>query len=391
MLPTPELEIARNLPQANCTPAEAERYTRWLATHHYENFNVVSWLLPRRLHQHFYNVYAYCRWADDLGDEVADPARALQLLDAWENELRLIYADGAGPAHPVLIALRETIRAKDIPLQPFCDLLRAFRQDQTVQRYSTWDEVLDYCVYSANPVGRLVLYLCGYRDELRQKLSDFTCTALQLANFLQDVSRDLEKGRIYIPLEALAAHGLSADDIVDKRFDARYTELMKSLIARTRELFGAGRPLAQTVPPFLSVDLEMFSRGGLAILDAIEASGYNTLEHRPSLSKWTRPNFWARRLRLVHFRAAESRSTRLQPQTKATRRKLRQLRVKIQMMLCRAIAASSSSVRTPTRCANPTRNAIASRARRTAASIWRFSGCARKSATRSAPCTLSCA
>jgi squalene synthase HpnC/squalene synthase HpnD len=301
MLPTPELEIARNLPQANCTPAEAERYTRWLATHHYENFNVVSWLLPRRLHQHFYNVYAYCRWADDLGDEVADPARALQLLDAWENELRLIYADGAGPAHPVLIALRETIRAKDIPLQPFCDLLRAFRQDQTVQRYSTWDEVLDYCVYSANPVGRLVLYLCGYRDELRQKLSDFTCTALQLANFLQDVSRDLEKGRIYIPLEALAAHGLSADDIVDKRFDARYTELMKSLIARTRELFGAGRPLAQTVQPFLSVDLEMFSRGGLAILDAIEASGYNTLEHRPSLSKWTQAKLLGKTLALSAF------------------------------------------------------------------------------------------
>src|SRR6202046_4947302 len=287
MLPTPELEIARNLPQANCAPSEAERYTRWLATHHYENFNVVSWLLPRDLHQHFYNAYAYCRWSDDLGDEVADPARALELLDAWEDELRLIYKDGAGPAHPVLIALRDTIRAKDIPLQPFCDLLRAFRQDQTVQRYSTWDEVLDYCVYSANPVGRLVLSLCGYRDEARQKLSDCTCTALQLANFLQDVSRDLEKGRIYIPLEALAAHGLSADDIVDKRFDARYTELMKSLIARTRELFGAGRPLAQPVPPFLSVDLEMFSRGGLAILDAIEASGYNTLEHRPALTKWT--------------------------------------------------------------------------------------------------------
>src|SRR5580700_7510907 len=301
MLPTPELEIARNLPQANCAPAEAERYTRWLATHHYENFNVVSWLLPRRLHQHFYNVYAYCRWADDLGDEVADPARALQLLDAWENELRLIYADGAGPAHPVLIALRETIRAKDIPLQPFCDLLRAFRQDQTVQRYSTWDEVLDYCVYSANPVGRLVLYLCGYRDEPRQKLSDYTCTALQLANFWQDVSRDLEKGRIYIPLEALAAHGLTESDIVERRFDARYTALMASLITRTRELFRAGQPLAQTVQRFLRVDLEMFSGGGLAILDAIEASGYNTPEHRPSLSKWTQAKLLGKTLALRAF------------------------------------------------------------------------------------------
>src|SRR5271167_840286 len=125
-----ELEIARGLPQPGCTVAEAERYTRWLATHHYENFNVVSWLLPRRLHQHFYNVYAYCRWSDDLGDEVADPARSLELLDAWEDELGLLYGRGRGPSHPVLIALGETIRAKQIPAQPFRDLLRAFRQDQ---------------------------------------------------------------------------------------------------------------------------------------------------------------------------------------------------------------------------------------------------------------------
>jgi len=288
MLPTPELEIARNLPAANCAPSEAERYTRWLATHHYENFNVVSWLLPRELHQHFYNVYAYCRWSDDLGDEVADSARALQLLDAWEDELKLIYAaDGPGPSHPVLIALRETIRAKNIPITPFSDLLRAFRQDQTVKRYATWDAVYDYCVYSANPVGRLVLYLCGYSDAARQKMSDATSTALQLANFWQDVSRDLEKGRIYIPLEALAEHGLTEADIVSKKFDQRYVALMQALIARTRELFDAGRPLAKTVQPFLRTDLEMFSRGGLAILDAIESSGYNTLQSRPSVSKLT--------------------------------------------------------------------------------------------------------
>ncbi len=287
MLATPELEIARNLPGENCAVSEAERYTRWLATHHYENFNVVSWLLPRRLHQHFYNVYAYCRWSDDLGDEVADPRRALQLLDAWGDELRLIYSSDADPSHPVLVALRETIRAKNIPIQPFSDLLRAFGQDQTVQRYRTWEGVLDYCRYSANPVGRLVLYLCDYSDEARQHLSDQTCTALQLANFWQDVSRDLEKGRVYIPLEELAAHGLSEADVVNRRFDQRYAALMKSLIARTRAIFHAGAPLAKTVEPFLRVDLEMFSRGGLAILDAIEASGYNTLQHRPALTKWT--------------------------------------------------------------------------------------------------------
>jgi squalene synthase HpnC/squalene synthase HpnD len=287
MLATPELQIARNLPAEGCDPAAAQRYTRWLATHHYENFNVVSRLLPRRLHQDFYNVYAYCRWSDDLGDEVSSPTRALELLDGWEDELRSIYESGRGPAHPVLIALRETIRAKNIPIQPFRDLLRAFRQDQTTHRYPDWDSVLDYCAYSANPVGRLVLYLCGYRDEARQRLSDCTCTALQLANFWQDVSRDLEKGRVYIPLDALAEYGLAETDIVARKFDARYIALMKSLIARTRALFHAGLPLSQTVKPFLRVDLEMFSKGGLAILDAIESSGYNTLEYRPALTKWT--------------------------------------------------------------------------------------------------------
>src|SRR6202142_3557524 len=240
MLATPELEIARNLPPESCSVEEAERYTRWLATHHYENFSVVSWLLPRKLHQHFYNVYSYCRWADDLGDEVSDPTRALQLLNAWEDELCLVYREDRSPSHPVLIALRETVREKDIPIEPFRNLLRAFRQDQQVHRYRTWEDVMDYCIYSANPVGRLVLYLCDYRDAARQQLSDYTCTALQLANFWQDVSRDLDKGRIYIPGDALHAHGLTEVDIVGRRFSARYVELMKHLIARTRELFAQG-------------------------------------------------------------------------------------------------------------------------------------------------------
>jgi 15-cis-phytoene synthase len=183
------------------------------------------------------------------------------------------------------VALRKTIVAKDIPKQPFADLLKAFRQDQTVKRYPTWDAMVGYCVFSANPVGRLVLYLCSYRDVERQRFSDATCTALQLANFWQDVSRDLEKGRIYIPTDIAAGHGLTATDIVERRFDARYVELMKDLIGRTRELFAEGMPLAKMVDARLSVDLEMFSRGGLAVLDAIEASGYDTLHHRPSIGK----------------------------------------------------------------------------------------------------------
>src|SRR6202158_3712825 len=216
----PELEIARKLPHAGCTLAEAQAYTRWLAKNHYENFNVASWFLPKELHQGFYDLYAYCRWADDLGDEVADPARALALLGDWEAELRNCYA--GRPAHAVFIALPQTVHRFDIPMQPFADLLRAFRQDQTVNRYANWEEVLGYCRYSANPVGRLVLYLCGVRDSERQELSDHACTALQLANFWQDVACDLDKGRIYIPLDRLAAHDLNEADLLARRFDSRY-------------------------------------------------------------------------------------------------------------------------------------------------------------------------
>ena len=283
MLRPGELEIAEKAPPSGCSREVAEQYTRGLATKHYENFNVVSWLLPRDLHQPFFNLYAYCRWADDLGDEVTGGERALELLDWWEQELDACYR--GSPVHPVFIALRESIVAKDLPKQPFVDLLTAFRQDQLVKRYPTWDAVLRYCTFSANPVGRLVLHLCGYRDEQRQRLSDATCTALQLANFWQDVSRDLDKGRLYIPLDLADSHRLSEMDIVGRRFDERYVALMKDLIVRTRSLFAEGRPLANMVDARMSVDVQMFTRGGLAVLDAIEAMGYDTLHHRPTISR----------------------------------------------------------------------------------------------------------
>jgi len=310
MLNPGEIEITQHAPQPGCSPEEAQKYTRWLATHHYENFNVVSWLLPKALHQHFHNLYAYCRWADDLGDEVPDAARALELLAWWEHELDACYE--GKPSHAVFVALRETIVAKDIPKQPFADLLKAFRQDQTVKHYPHWNAVLGYCNYSANPVGRLVLYLCGYRDEERQRLSDATCTALQLANFWQDVSRDLDIGRIYIPLDAAAARGLTQTDIIERRFDERYVRLMKDLIARTRELFAKGRPLARMVEGRLSVDLEMFSRGGVAVLDAIEAMGYDTLHHRPAVSKLKQAGLLGRAL-VAHLTGGNPRSNEVAP------------------------------------------------------------------------------
>ena len=263
--------------------AEARQYCRKLATNHYENFSVATWFLPKRLRQHFYNVYAYCRISDDLGDEVGDPRASLQLLDAWQQELEACYA--GSPKHPVFVALSETVQAFEIPKHEFSDLLTAFRQDQTVTRYKSFDDLLGYCKNSANPVGHLVLYLCGYKDSERQLLSDFTCTALQLANFWQDVSVDYAKGRIYLPLEDLHRFAVSEDDIAHQRNTSAFVEMMKFEVERAREWFRQGLPLIQKVSRELAVDIELFSRGGQEILNAIEAQGFGVLGRRPVISK----------------------------------------------------------------------------------------------------------
>lgn len=262
---------------------DARAYTRWLATHHYENFHVVSFLLPRRLHQDFYNVYAYCRWADDLGDEIGDPARSLELLDWWRAELEAMYCGRT--RHPVFVALESTARKYRIPPDPFADLIRAFVQDQTITRYHDWDDLFGYCRYSANPVGRLVLYLCGYSDAARQRLSDATCTALQLANFWQDVTVDLQKDRVYLPLDLLARHGVSLDDLFACRFTPAFAAAMREAVAKARELFLEGLPLASMVNRRLALDLDLFSRGGMKVLDKIEQQGYDVLAARPAISK----------------------------------------------------------------------------------------------------------
>ena len=262
---------------------EAQTYTRWLATHHYENFQVVSWLLPKRLHQDFYNVYAYCRWADDLGDEMGDTVESLRLLAWWRQGLEAMYAGKA--THPVFVALRGTVERYSIPPQPFEDLIQAFEKDQRVTRYRDWEELFAYCRQSADPVGRLVLHLCGYSDAERQRLSDATCTALQLANFWQDVMLDWEKGRVYIPLEVLERHGASVADIEARRATPNFMAAMHEVAARARALFREGLPLAEMVDRRLALDIELFSRGGMRILDKIESQNYDVLSRRPAISK----------------------------------------------------------------------------------------------------------
>src|SRR5215813_13441907 len=263
--------------------AEAREYCRKLATHHYENFAVATWFLPKRLRQHFYNVYACCRISDDLGDEVGDATASLQLLDQWEQQLNACYAGSA--RHPVFVALAETVQTCEIPKHEFADLLTAFRQDQTVTRYKTFTDLLGYCKNSANPVGHLVLYVCGYKDAKRQSLSDFTCTALQLANFWQDVSVDYAKGRIYLPLEDLQRYAVSENDIAKNRNTADFCSLMRFEVNRARDWFFQGFALIDKVNKELAVDLELFSRGGLEILKAIEHQGYAVLGRRPAISK----------------------------------------------------------------------------------------------------------
>jgi len=271
------------IPEAAPSLAEAQAYCEKLAKTHYENFSVATWFLPKRLRQHFYNVYAYCRISDDLGDEVGNTQQSLELLDQWEGELNACYA--GDPKHPVFVALRETVRQCGIPKHEFSDLLIAFRQDQTVTRFETFNDVLGYCRYSANPVGHLVLYLCGYSDAERQQLSDYTCTALQLANFWQDVYVDYGKGRIYLPLEDLHRFGVSPEDIAQRRATPQFLELMKFEVERAREWFAKGLPLVKRVSKELAIDIELFSRGGQEILNAIERQGFDVLKSRPVISK----------------------------------------------------------------------------------------------------------
>jgi squalene synthase HpnC len=285
------LPASYRIPEVAPTLDEARSWCKHLAETHYENFHVASWFLPKKLRPHFHAIYAYCRVSDDLGDEVGDRAQSIALLDQWNDELDACYAGNA--RHPVFVALAETIRECKIPKEPFADLLIAFKQDQTVTRFRNMEEVLGYCRYSANPVGRLVLYTCGYSDAERFRLSDATCAALQLANFWQDIASDYQqRDRIYLPQDAMQRFGVTeatiASGIASGKSAPEFRALLKEQVGYARSLFEAGLPLIGMVDKDLALDLDLFSRGGLEILRAIELRDYEVLSARPAISKTTK-------------------------------------------------------------------------------------------------------
>ena len=262
---------------------DARAYCRELATGHYENFPLVSWLLPPALHQHFYNVYAFCRWADDLGDEIGDRDRSLELLGWWRSELKACFAGEA--RHPVFVALRPTIDRFVIPIKPFDNLISAFEQDQTVVEYQSYEQLLDYCTRSADPVGRIVLYLCESVSEQNFAWSDSICTGLQLANFWQDVNRDLDIGRIYLPEQDRERFGVTREQLLNRETTDGFLQLMEFEVDRARSLLNAGLPLVEQLPGRLQVDIDLFARGGLRILDRIQSINYRVLDQRPVVTK----------------------------------------------------------------------------------------------------------
>ena len=280
---------------------DAYRYCSRLARSHYENFNVGGWITPKAKLPHVYAIYAWCRMVDDLGDE-ATPANSaapsatdgrpdyattqhrLERLDWWQGELESAYT--GQPSHPVTVAIQNTVRLFNIPREPFLRLIQANRIDQGSGRFDTLDDVLDYCAYSANPVGHLFLYLFGYSDPERQRLADCTCTALQLTNFWQDVSRDYhDRGRIYLPLADLARFGVTEADLASGKANDPFRALLRYECDVAMNLFRQGAPLVSSLDGPARLPVALFTRGGVAVLDAIRKQNYDVLTNRPALSK----------------------------------------------------------------------------------------------------------
>ncbi len=272
-------------PSARPTLAEAQAWCKTLATTHYENFHVATFFLPAALRPHFHSVYAFCRTSDDLGDEVADTATATRLLAEWRGMLHQCFAEPEMSRHPVYVALQPTIAECGLPMQPFDDLISAFEQDQVYTHHASLGTLEEYSRYSANPVGRLVLLVSGYRSEELLGLSDEICTGLQLANFYQDIVEDRGRGRRYIPADAMERFGLTDEQLVERRFDARVGAMMEFLVEDARARLRRGERIVELVDRDLAATLQLFVNGGYAILDAIAAQGYDTLRARPVVTK----------------------------------------------------------------------------------------------------------
>jgi squalene synthase HpnC len=263
--------------------AEANRFCRRLATSHYENFLVASVFLPRRIRQPFYNIYAYCRHADDLGDESPSTQVATERLLEWRAKLQQCFAGNA--THPIFVALQTTIRDFDLPMEPFDRLIDAFLLDQVKIRYETFAELLSYCENSANPVGRLVLRLAGADSNENVRLADSICTGLQLANHWQDVARDHAMGRVYLPQAEAQEFHVDIARLPEENQREPLKALLRFQCERARCFLDEGKLLADQVPRWLANDIRLFVHGGLATLDAIARQDYDVIQSRPQVSR----------------------------------------------------------------------------------------------------------
>ncbi|MCH2142050.1 MAG: squalene synthase HpnC [Phycisphaerales bacterium] len=276
-----------------CGSADAAAYCRALTLGRYENFSVLSRLVPKHLEDGVCAVYAFCRWADDLGDEIADPEEAKSLLDWWRAQLESCFQGNA--SHPVYVALQPVIEQYKLDSTEFHHLIDAFVQDQHINRYQTWGQVVDYCTRSADPVGRLVLRLCK-ADRSKEQLSwsDAVCTGLQLANHWQDVQRDLlERNRIYLPMEDSGIDDFESRLIAtvqmghapDPTFLDSYRSFIRTLVHRTRPLLEQAQQLSASLEPDVRPMISLFAQGGWAVLDLIEQSNCETALYRVRISK----------------------------------------------------------------------------------------------------------
>jgi squalene synthase HpnC len=284
-IPATPLPIHRTAGLGGTDPAAVSEAARAhcarLVARHHENFPVGSWLVPRDLRPAIRAVYAFARTADDFADEPAHRDERLARLDAWERDLIACFA--GRPAGPIFTALHSAVSRHDLPQRPFLDLLEAFRMDAEERRHPDFASLLGYCRLSANPIGRLILHLFGYRDPLRIRLSDAVCTGLQLANHWQDVAVDFGRGRLYLPQEDLDRHGVTEGDLAAARVDQRFRSLMREQVDRARGFFLEGRGLPAEVRGRLRAELRLTWLGGWRILDRIETAGYDVFRRRPRL------------------------------------------------------------------------------------------------------------